>query len=240
MGSTERIRDVARRVAKWSRGRAPDGRRPLRDERRDESPARDGQGSLAIDRDRCQHARARHDRLHGRAGLGRLAGARAASPRVAGDQLYRLASARADRLRLYQGPYPEHRRRARARRSRGRQGGRDHRLPGHRLPGPHHHARPRRLRHLRRRGRRRAQGRRVPDLHRCRRRLHHRSARRARGQAAAEHLVRGNDGDGEPGLQSAADPLRRIRRQIRGAAAGALQLHPLGTSIWKKKPARAR
>ena len=45
---------------------------------------------------------------------------------------------------------------------------------------------PRRLGHVGRRARRGAQGRRMPDLHRRRRRLHDRSAHRARG-AAARH-----------------------------------------------------
>ncbi len=49
---------------------------------------------------------------------------------------------------------------------------------------PHHDARPRRLRHLGRGGGGGAEGRRVPDLHRRRRRLHHRSAHRCRSAPA--------------------------------------------------------
>ena len=37
--------------------------------------------------------------------------------------------------------------------------------------------------------------------------------------------LRGNARDGEPGLEGAADPLGRIRRQVQGAAARAVELH---------------
>ena len=76
----------------------------------------------------------------------------------------------------------------------------------------HHHARSRRVGHVGRRARRGAQGRRVPDLYRRRRRLHHRPAHRA-GSASARHRdLRGNARDGEPRLEGAADPLGRVRR----------------------------
>ena len=41
---------------------------------------------------------------------------------------------------------------------------------------------------------------------------------------AEDHHLRGNAGNGQPRLQGAADPLGRIRRQIQGQAARALQL----------------
>ena len=86
----------------------------------------------------------------------------------------------------------------------------------------HHHARARRLRHLRRRARRGAEGRRVPDLHRRRRRLHDRSADRARGAPPRHRHLRGNARDGEPRLEGAADPVGRVRRQVQGQAARAV------------------
>ena len=97
------------------------------------------------------------------------------------------------------------------------------RFPGRRRVRQPHDARPWRLRHLRRRARRRAEGRRVPDLHRCRRRLHDRPAHRARGAPAREDHLRGDARDGEPRLQGAADPLGGVRRQVQGHAARAVE-----------------
>jgi aspartate kinase len=65
-------------------------------------------------------------------------------------------------------------------------------------------ARPRRLRHQRRGHRRGRQGRPLRYLHRCRRRLHDRSAHRAEGEAAGEGLLRGNAGNGLARRQGAA------------------------------------
>ena len=93
---------------------------------------------------------------------------------------------------------------------------------------PHHDARARRLRHLGGRGRRGAEGRRVPDLHRRRRRLHDRPAHRRRGAAPHDDQLRGNARDGEPRLEGAADPLGRVRRQVPRAAARAVELHAVG------------
>jgi hypothetical protein len=81
-----------------------------------------------------------------------------------------------------------------------------------------------RFRYLRRRAGRRAEGRRVPDLHRRRWRLHDRPARRAGSQEARCHHLRGNAGNGQPRLQGAADPLGRIRRQVQGQTARSFQL----------------
>ena len=51
---------------------------------------------------------------------------------------------------------------------------------------------------------------------------------RRRCAPAQEHQLRGDARDGEPRLQGAADPLGRVRRQVPGAAPGALELHALG------------
>ena len=101
-------------------------------------------------------------------------------------------------------------------------------IPGCRRRGAHHHAGPRRLRHLGRGRCGRDESRRMPDLHRCGWRLHHRSARGTRGPASTDGEFRGNAGDGEPGLQGPADPLGRIRRQVQGSHARAVQFHALG------------
>ena len=80
----------------------------------------------------------------------------------------------------------QHRRRPRARRPGRRQGRRHHRLPGHRPRRPRDDAGPRRQRHLGGGDGGGAEGRRVPDLHRRRRRLHHRPAHRSRSAAAGD------------------------------------------------------
>ena len=74
-------------------------------------------------------------------------------------------------------------------------------------------------------------GRRVPDLHRRRRRLHDRSAHRARGAPPRHGHVRGNARDGEPGLEGAADPLGRVRRQVQGQAARAVVVRGSGIDV---------
>ena len=84
------------------------------------------------------------------------------------------------------------------------------------------------------------EGRRVPDLHRRRRRLHDRSAHRRRRAAPEEHQLRGDARDGEPRLQGAADPLGRVRRQVPRAAARALELHAVGHRHRRGSRARAR
>ena len=97
-------------------------------------------------------------------------------------------------------------------------------LPGRRSRRQPDDARARRLRHVRGRAGGRAQGRRVPDLHRRRRRLHHRSPHRPRGAPAEDGHLRGDARDGEPRLEGAADPGGRVRRQIQGAIARPLEL----------------
>ena len=83
------------------------------------------------------------------------------------------------------------------------------RLPGRHRRRPHHHARPRRLRYVGGRARRRAEGRSLRHLHRRRRRLHHRSAHRREGAQAREDLLRRDAGDGVARRQGAADALGR-------------------------------
>ena len=88
-------------------------------------------------------------------------------------------------------------------------GGGDRGLSGHRPGQPHHDARPRRLGYLGGGGGGGAQGRPLRHLHRCGRRLHHRSAHRAQGAAAGKNRLRGNAGDGVARRQGPADALRR-------------------------------
>ena len=97
------------------------------------------------------------------------------------------------------------------------QGSRGHRrLPGHAQGDrPHHHARARRLRHFGGGGRGGDQGRPLRHLHRCRRRLHHRSARGAARAPAREDRVRGNAGAGFARRQGHAGALGRARHGAR-------------------------
>ena len=90
------------------------------------------------------------------------------------------------------------------------------RLPG-RQPGQQgrHHARPRRVGHHRRRAGRRAEGRRLRDLHRCRRDLHRRPADRAQRPAAGHRHLRGDARDGRMRGQGADAALCGIRPPLR-------------------------
>ena len=100
-----------------------------------------------------------------------------------GAQLHRRAGAHPHRQRAHEGA--DHRDR-RAAHPAGPRRGHDRRrrgISGRGQAGQRHHARARRLRHVGRSAGRRAQGRRVPDLHRRRRRLHDRSAHRPGGAA---------------------------------------------------------
>ena len=71
-------------------------------------------------------------------------------------------------------------------------------------------------------------GRPLRHLHRRRRRLHHRSAHRAQGPAAAQGLLRGDAGDGLAGLQGAADALGRAGHGTQDARARAVELRGAG------------
>ena len=240
MGSTERIRSVAQARRQVGARRPPDGGRALGHERRDQSPARPGQGAVA----RRQHARgaARTRRRSPppasrcRSGLLALAlqaqGLQAVS--YAGWQVPIRTDSAYTKARISSIDDA----RVRADLAAGKvviiTG-----FQGIDAAGQRHHAGPRRQRHLGGGGGGGDEGRRVPDLHRRRRRLHHRPAHRARGAAAAHHQLRGDAGDGQPGLQGAADPLGGVRRQVPRAAARAVELHALGHRRSTKKPRRA-
>ena len=101
----------------------------------------------------------------------------------------------------------------------------DRRLPGHQpADQPNHHARPRRLRHLGGGDRRRDPCRPLRHLHRRRRRLHHRPARRAEGAPARQDRVRGHAGTGVPGRQGAAGALGGTRHGAQHADLRPFQL----------------
>ena len=105
-----------------------------------------------------------------------------------------LAIADPDRQRAWRGAHSGNQRRRADPPLQGDEPGRGHR----RLPGPaqadrtHHHARPRRLRHLGGGDRRRHSSRALRHLYRRRRRLHHRPARGAEGAPHGQDRLRGN------------------------------------------------
>ena len=185
MGSAERIRNVAKRVAKWVRAghqlvvvpSAMSGEtNRLLGLAKEVSPEKASAETMR----ELDMIAATGEQVS----VGLLSLALQAEGTASG-QLRRLAGADQDRQRVHQGAHREHRRRACARRPRGRQGGDHHRLPGHRRRRPHHHARAAAAPTPGGGGGGGDEGRRVPDLHRRRRRLHHRPAHRARGAAAA-------------------------------------------------------
>ncbi len=129
----------------------------------------------------------------------------------------------ADRQRVHQGAHHRHRGTAdprRPERGHDRAGGG---LPGSGRARQHHHARARRLGHLGSGAGGGAARRRVPDLHRRGWGLHDRPAHRARSATPAHDHLRRDARAGEPWLQGAADPVRRVRRQVPRAPARALQ-----------------
>ena len=218
VGSTERIKNVAKRVARWK----AQGHQLVV-----VPSAMSGETNrlIALAKEispAARSARTRRGRLHRRAGHHRPVVDGADGTGREGEELHRRPGQGAHRQRVHQGAHRAHRREPHARRSRSRLRGGGRRLPGRGCGGQHHHARARRLRHLGGGAGGRAQGRRMPDLHRRRRRLHHRSAHRARGAAPGHHHLRGNARDGEPGLEGAADPLGRIRRQVQSETARAV------------------
>ena len=214
MGSIERIRNVAKRVAKWRRAGHRRGGGPVARWRRDQPPARAGQElQPQPDPRELDVIAATGEQVSvGPAGDGAAVEGRGCARSYAGWQVPILTDRAYTKARIVSIDDT----RMRADLAAG-QGGRRHRLPGRRRRGQHHHARPRRLGHLGGGGGGGDEGRRVPDLHRRRRRLHHRPAHRARGAPAADRQLRGNAGDGQPGLQGAADPLGGVRRQVPGA-----------------------
>ncbi len=165
---------------------SPDGGGALGDERRDQPPARPGQGAVAGQLVAVADARTRHDRRDRRAGLRRPAGDRAAgrghatpSAIPAGRCGVRPTTS------LHQGPHPEHRRRPRhaptstpaawSSSPASRAWTEDGNITTLGRGGSDTSAVAMAAAH---------QGRRMPDLHRRGRRLHDRSARRARKRAA--------------------------------------------------------
>ncbi len=99
------------------------------------------------------------------------------------------------------------------------------RLPG-RLDGTRHHdARPRRLRHDRRRAGGRARRRRLRDLHRRVRGVHGGSARRARRTHARPRVLRRDARDGGDRRAGARAAIRRVRPQPRSAGPRPVELH---------------
>ena len=106
----------------------------------------------------------------------------------------------------------------------------DLRVPGPRARQPHRHARARRLGHQRGRHRRCGQGRPLRHLHRCRRRLHHRSAHGAQGAAAGQGIVRGNARNGLARGQGSAGSLRRTCYGAQGPDLRALFVRRPGCS----------
>ena len=97
MGSTERIRSVAQRVAKWARAGHQMVVVPSAMSGETNRLLGPGQGTVARADDARDAARARHDRVDRRTGVGRAAGDRAAGQGIAGGELRRLAGADADR-----------------------------------------------------------------------------------------------------------------------------------------------
>ncbi len=141
MGSTERIRNVAKRVAKWARAGHQMVVVPS---------AMSGETNRLLGLAKELRPSARPPRcmreLDMIAATGEqvsvgLLAHRAAGRRPGGGELRRLAGADRHRHGLHQGAHREHRRRARARRPGRRQGRHHHRLPGRRRRRPHHHAR---------------------------------------------------------------------------------------------------
>ena len=193
--------------------RLPDGHQvvvvAVGDVGRDEPPARAGEGAGA----QSGSARARRGRGDRRAGDDRLlaialreSGCRRAATPAPG--------AHPDRQRAHEGAHHRDRRASASAQTSPRDDPRRRRIPGRRRGRQHHDARARRLRHVGCRSGRRAEGRRVPDLHRRRRRLHDRPAHRARGAKARPHRVRRDARAREPRRQGAADPFGRVRREV--------------------------
>ena len=229
----QECRTPPRKVAE---GGSSAGRRGFRDERRNQPAARTRQGSAGEPRS----ARTRRRCLDRRTGHDRPAGDGADGPGPQGQELHRSAGARADRQCIHESADPRDRREEHPARPRARHDRRRRRVPGRRRARQPHDAGPRRLRYLGSRAGRRTEGGRVPDLHRCRRRLHDRPAHRSRGAAAREGHLRGNARDGQPRLQGAADPLGASSPASTGCRCGSYPASPNPTCRWPKKlhPAR--
>ena len=82
------------------------------------------------------------------------------------------------------------------------------------------------------RPRRRPRRRRVPDLHRCRRHLHNRSAPLPESPSAQACHLQGNVGNVVARFKGAAASLGRIRRKIQGAVARLVLVVGVGRRNW--------
>ena len=205
----ERRAPLSRDAAQGS----PRRRHRVGDVRRDQPPAQARQADLGHPR----RARARRHRRDRRAGDRRPAGARHPRGGRQGRLAPRSPGSHPHGQRVLARPHPGHRR-ARHRRRAGRRQDRGHRrLPGRRRGRQHHDARARRLGHDGRRDRGGAEGRRVRDLHRRRRRLHRRSERGQQRAQDRSHQLRGDARARVAGRQGAADPVGRIRHEVRRA-----------------------
>ena len=220
--------------------RPPDGRRAVGDERRDQPPAGPGQGAVARAKLARAAARARHDRLHRRAGLGRPAGHRAArrgratrsatpagrcrspptspTPRRASTASTTSACAPTSTpARSWSSP-ASRASTPTATSPRSGRGGSDTSAVAVAAALKADEC----LIYTDVDGVYTTDPRIVADARRL-----------------TTHHLRGNARDGEPRLQGAADPLGGIRRQVPRAAARALELHAVGHSASTKKRARA-
>ena len=177
----DRIRNVADSREARGRGGERGRRRGLRHGRRHQPARRLVPGPVAA----ARRARIRHGGGDRRAGHHRPAGHRAAGDRRRGALLAGLADPDPHRQRPRQGAHRRHRGRRTDPAHADRPGRRGVRLPGHRHRQPRHHAGPRRVGHLGRGTGGRAARRPLRHLHRCRWRLHDRSAHRAAGAASS-------------------------------------------------------
>ena len=106
--------------------------------------------------------------------------------------------------------------------------------------GQHHHARARRLGHLGGGAGRCAEGRRMPDLHRRRRRLHHRPAHRARGAPAQDGHVRRNARDWPAWAPRCCRSARSNSPENTRCACACCRAWPRPICRWRSRPNPAR
>ncbi len=104
VGNTDRIKNVAKRVAEYRRARRQGCRRRLRDERRDRRPHQTGQGHRAA----AERTRDGHAAGHRRTADHRAHGHRAAHARRSGRFHDRRAGGHRHRWRSHQGENPQH------------------------------------------------------------------------------------------------------------------------------------
>ena len=231
VGSVERIREVARRcIATQRAGPRRRGHR-LGDVGRDQPPARArqaGQRRPAAEYEReLDVIAATGEQVS--VGLVSLAIQKAggAAQSFLGSQVRIITDSAFTRARIQSIDGQKHPRRAQQGRDR-----RHRRLPGHRRRRQHHDARSRRLGHHRRRDRRGAQGRRLRDLHRRRRRLHDRSQHRPERAQDRAHQLRGDARAGVARRQGPADPLGRVRHEVRRARSTCARASTSNEGTW--------